>query len=147
MPHNRNISKPIVKVTSHRETTKHKSTQEDDSEHEMTSDGFKDFCPMSIQSKRAFTKASATDFHLLSITSSFNSCNNCSQKYDANDSACESQSSSMNSMSTLSASYDVGTADIWVKKSLSFDEEDEGSIDSSFDSRNSTRTVYRSTYV
>ena len=147
MPRNRNVPKPKVKVTSHKEPTKHRSTHVDVSKREMTSDEFKDFCPASIHSKRTFTKASAKDFHLLSTTSSFNSDNNCSQKYDANDSACESRTSSMNSMSTLSASYDVSAADIWVKKSLSFEEEDEGSIDSGFDSRNSTRTVYRSTYV
>ena len=67
-------------------------------------------------------------------------------KYDPDDSAFEG-CSSVNSTSTTSGCYDVTTADVWVKRSLSFEEDDE-SIDSGFDPRTSTRTLYlKSTYV
>ena len=66
-------------------------------------------------------------------------------KYDPDDSAFEG-CSSVHTTTTISGCYDVTSADVWVKRSLSFEEEDE-SIDSGFGSRTSTRTLYlKSTY-
>ena len=67
-------------------------------------------------------------------------------KYDPDDSAFEG-CSSFHTTTTTSGCYDVTSADVWVKRSLSFEEEDE-STDSGFGSRTSTRTLYlKSTYV
>ena len=142
----RNISKPKPehRPTTQSDSTKHKPAQQaPPRQPRMGTSGFKDFLSTPTQPKNTSTKDSFFDISVPTMTSRLPLHN---QKYDANDSAYES--SSIDSMTTSSASYDVSRADIWIKRSLSFEEDDEESIDSGFDSRNNSGRIYRrSTYV
>ena len=113
--------------------------------HELDSFDTLNFFPTSLRATVPLS-IDATQYMIKEVPKQISLSQFANTKYDPDDSAFEG-CSSVNSTSTTSGCYDVTSSDVWVKRSLSFEEEDD-SIDSGFDPRTSTRTLYlKSTYV